>query len=32
MKCKDIYFDSIWMAKVSFKKQLKALGMNLRNL
>ena len=32
IKCKKIYFDSIWKAKITLKKQLKALGTNLRNL
>lgn len=31
MKCKNIYFDSIWNAKINSKKQLKALDTNLRN-
>lgn len=31
MKWKNIYFASIWKAKINSKKQLKALGMNVRN-
>lgn len=27
MKCKNIYFGSIWKAKMTSKAQLKALGM-----
>lgn len=31
IKCKNIYFGSIWKAKMTSKAQLKALGMKFEN-